>query len=82
MCKYLYPSTFILLIFLISCSKESNHKDCALIPEVGPCNAAIPKFYFDQTENKCKTFVWGGCNGVVPFETLEDCNKKCPCQGN
>jgi hypothetical protein len=23
--------------------------------------------------------VWGGCGGVVPFETLEDCNLKCDC---
>jgi hypothetical protein len=70
----------LVILFLSSCNKESNHKDCILLPEVGSCDAAIPKFYFDQSENKCKTFVWGGCDGVVPFETLEDCNNKCPCQ--
>jgi len=65
-----------------ACKKKENHINCSLIPEVGPCNAAFPKYYFDQNEQKCKLFTWGGCNGVVPFDSLEECNKKCPCQGN
>lgn len=74
---YLFALFFLLLV--LSCTKEKNHKDCALLPEVGNCKASVPKYYFDQTEKKCNVFYWGGCNGVVPFETLEDCNKKCPC---
>jgi hypothetical protein len=49
---------------------------CALEPDPGTCRAAIPRFYFDKKENQCKEFIWGGCGGVVPFETLEAC-KKC-----
>jgi len=22
-------------------------------------------------------FIWGGCGGVVPFETMEECNNEC-----
>ena len=80
--QYFSVSIFVLFIFLISCNKESNHQDCALLPEVGNCDGYFSKYYFDQTEQKCKVFIWGGCGGVVPFETLEDCNKKCPCQSN
>lgn len=46
---------------------------CELFPDSGPCEAAFPKFYFDQEEQKCKEFLWGGCNGTVPFDTLEEC---------
>jgi len=53
--------------------------NCALIPEPGLCNAAIPRYYFDTEDKKCKQFVWGGCGGVVPFETLEAC-ENCGCE--
>ena len=48
---------------------------CELIPDSGPCEAAIPKFYFDQETQECKEFLWGGCDGVVPFDTLEECQQ-------
>lgn len=46
---------------------------CLLIPDPGPCEAAIPAWYFDADFQTCTPFTWGGCGGVVPFETLEDC---------
>ncbi len=49
---------------------------CELPPDSGPCEAAIPKYYFDQEEQKCKEFLWGGCEGLIPFDTLEEC-KEC-----
>ena len=50
---------------------------CYFIPNVGPCDADIPRYYYDQEENQCMEFTWGGCGGVVPFETLEDCESNC-----
>ena len=52
---------------------------CELLPEPGPCFAAIPKFYFDQEAQECKEFTWGGCGGVVPFDTFEAC-EECLCE--
>ncbi len=82
-------------LFLVSCSSSKteeqagaepmteetkpNDKRCDLRPDAGDCNAAFPKFYFDQTEKKCKEFIWGGCDGAVPFNTIEEC-EKCGCQ--
>lgn len=71
------------LVIGISCDDEDVTNtnacpECELEPMVGPCNAAFPKFYFDQVEKKCKEFIWGGCAGVVPFETLEAC-ELCAC---
>ncbi len=50
---------------------------CSLAPEAGTCKARFIKYYFDAQESICKEFVWGGCDGVVPFETLESCKEIC-----
>lgn len=50
---------------------------CGLQPEAGPCKALFEKYYYNAKEKKCAMFFWGGCAGVVPFETLEDCKKAC-----
>jgi hypothetical protein len=38
-----------------------------------------PKYYFDPVEEKCKQFTWGGMGGIVPFQTLEEC-EACGCE--
>ena len=58
---------------------DSLNKRCHLSPEPGMCRAVKPRYYYDQTEGKCKEFIWGGCQGVVPFNTLEECMKACGC---
>lgn len=50
---------------------------CGLKPERGPCKAIFDKYYFDTGTNKCNMFIYGGCDGVVPFETQEECDKAC-----
>lgn len=54
---------------------------CNLAPDAGFCDAYIPKYYFDKASGKCREFIWGGCEGVVPFNTMEEC-KACECNGN
>ena len=46
---------------------------CTLEPNSGPCMAAVPKYYFDQETQQCTMFTWGGCGGVVPFNSLSEC---------
>lgn len=48
-----------------------------MVPEAGECRAAFEIYYFDQSTQSCQKFIWGGCGGVVPFETLEECQKSC-----
>lgn len=71
----------IVLIAFTSCSTTKLIApvcNCDLEPEKGNCRAMITKYYFDKEEGKCKEFIWGGCDGVVPFESLEEC-KECEC---
>ena len=51
--------------------------NCALEPDPGPCDAAFEIFYFNQNTFTCESTWWGGCNGVVPFWPLEDCQESC-----
>ncbi len=75
--------TLASVLLISTCNKEVNDttctQKCAQIPETGSCKAAFKRYYFDKAEKKCKEFVWGGCNGVVPFDTLEEC-ESCKCQ--
>ena len=68
-------SLFIVLsICAISgCKKESDKNNCTLEPDPGNCKAAIPKYYYDQGEKICKEFIWGGCGGTVPFDSMKEC---------
>ncbi len=49
---------------------------CAQPIEVGPCDAAIPRWAFDGT--RCVEFVYGGCDGNENnFATRDDCERAC-----
>ena len=65
-------------MLMLACNDSNSMDDaCYLIPETGPCEALITRYYYDQDANICSKFTWGGCDGVVPFETMEACEKLC-----
>jgi hypothetical protein len=48
------------------------------MPEVGDCDAAIPRFFFDTLKGVCAPFTYGGCGGNENnFETLSECDEAC-----
>lgn len=70
--------------FLLFSASDCEHtcdenERCKLVPDGGSCKALFIKYYYDQEERKCKEFTWGGCDGVVPFQTLEECQQNCQC---
>ena len=69
---------FIFLLLLINCDKDDPlDESCLLDPDPGLCQAAFPRYYYNSETEKCTQFLWGGCGGVVPFETLEECKNAC-----
>ncbi len=51
---------------------------CALPMQVGPCDAAFMRFYFDSVSGACTPFTWGGCEANDNnFETLAECQGAC-----
>ena len=68
----------IMLPLLGGCvNSEPLPEQCYVKPESGKCRAAHTRYYFDTEEQACKAFIWGGCQGVVPFDTLEACQSVC-----
>ena len=73
-----------LVLLAVGCADQNTPSEpqqnllspCNLVPDAGTCKAYFKKYYFDKVEGKCKEFIWGGCGGVVPFNTLEEC-KSC-----
>ena len=57
--------------------EEELPEECYLEPDPGPCFGYMPMFYFDQDTYSCEMFVYGGCYGVVPFESLLECQNAC-----
>jgi hypothetical protein len=78
--NYILFLTVLLLLSLTQCKKDCTEVGkCKLNPDTGACLAAFERYYYDKGEKKCKVFVWGGCGGVVPFNTLQECEKACHC---
>jgi Kunitz/Bovine pancreatic trypsin inhibitor domain len=72
---------FFLLMMAFGChdKEKVTPTKCSLEPDSGPCFASIRRYYYDRQDKQCKEFIWGGCGGVVPFETLEECKA---CEAN
>ena len=71
--RHFAPLWALLLTLGSSTDVLTQENPCLLEPDAGPCEAAIPAWYYDQAVGGCSMFLWGGCDGVVPFETLESC---------
>lgn len=51
---------------------------CNLSINRGGCQAKLRRFYFDSSDETCKLFVFGGCQGNENnFETMEECVINC-----
>ncbi len=61
----------------ITISEITTDPRCSQIPDTGPCRAMFTKYFFNQNSSKCESFTWGGCQGVVPFQSLQDCKNSC-----
>lgn len=72
----------LLTVFLLAgCQSGDNTSKlpeaCYQPPESGMCRAAFQRYYYDEDSGSCKTFIWGGCKGSVPFETMDACVQTC-----
>ena len=69
---------------LNSCYEESIEEKakeqdpaCKMLPKPGRCKGRIESYFFNHESGQCMPFMWGGCGGSRPFETLQECQKKC-----
>ena len=51
---------------------------CEMSPDIGPCRASIPMFFFNKNHQNCEIFYFGGCDGNGnKFTSREDCERRC-----
>lgn len=51
--------------------------ECELEPDPGDCDANFTRYYYDAELGECMEFTWGGCEGVVPFDSWLACDATC-----
>ena len=56
---------------------DGIHVSCLQEPDRGPCRGAKAGFYYDYRTDSCRRFLYGGCGGNVPFDTMQQCVKFC-----
>jgi hypothetical protein len=56
-----------------------NEVNACKLPVVsGPCFAMNPRYYFNQENNRCERFIYGGCGGNENnFKNANDCVRTC-----
>jgi len=57
--------------------EEELPEECYLEPDPGPCFGYMPMYYFNQDTQACEMFVYGGCMGLIPFQSLAECQNAC-----
>uniref|UniRef100_A0A6I8NV89 BPTI/Kunitz inhibitor domain-containing protein n=1 Tax=Ornithorhynchus anatinus TaxID=9258 RepID=A0A6I8NV89_ORNAN len=51
---------------------------CFLPPVEGPCQAKIPRFFYNAVTRRCTKFFYGGCKGNPNnFVKLDSCKAVC-----
>ncbi|PVD26538.1 hypothetical protein C0Q70_14215 [Pomacea canaliculata] len=73
--------SILCLVLLLHCTcflKGADVNPCSLPKVIGPCRAAIPRFFFNHTDGTCQQFDYGGCNGNANnFPNIDECEKIC-----
>ncbi|XP_060600711.1 papilin-like [Ruditapes philippinarum] len=61
-----------------ACKSVCKNFVCSLPVKIGPCEAAIERYYFNASTGECHAFLWGGCdpNGNN-FKSLRQCRRAC-----
>ncbi len=71
------PTTVSEIFSSLPYPHASKDPRCTMIPEKGSCKGLFVNYYYDPKTDRCREFIYGGCEGVVPFETQSACEKVC-----
>ncbi|XP_054715693.1 papilin-like [Uloborus diversus] len=61
-----------------TCVRQVAVDACDQPMDVGPCKKVTQRWFFDRSEDICKPFIFGGCQGNHNnFETEKECKQRC-----
>lgn len=45
---------------------------------IGDCKEFTERWYYDEADEECRAFLFGGCNGNANnFDSMDSCNQRC-----
>ena len=51
---------------------------CSLPKKIGPCKGRILRYFYNNKNERCEKFFWGGCDpNLNNFEHIDDCSILC-----
>ena len=56
---------------------DISFNECTMSADPGICDGSFQAFYYNSETSTCQEFSWGGCGGIVPFWSIEDCQNSC-----
>eukprot|EP01026_Neomeris_dumetosa_P054075 TRINITY_DN4843_c1_g1_i1.p2 TRINITY_DN4843_c1_g1~~TRINITY_DN4843_c1_g1_i1.p2 ORF type:complete len:118 (+),score=3.98 TRINITY_DN4843_c1_g1_i1:107-460(+) len=63
---------------VLNCPVTVENVICLQPSDIGPCFAAMPRYYFNPQSQTCEIFIYGGCLGNSNnFITKEECEAAC-----
>ncbi len=67
-----------MLILLAGCQSRPLAEECYQAPSSGQGTESLERWYFHESWNECRPFIWGGGDdGTVPFDSEEACREAC-----
>ena len=66
-----------LVNLILNLGDSAMPEECFLEPDSGPCFGYMPMYYYNQDTQSCEIFIYGGCMGLVPFQSFEECYNAC-----
>ena len=66
-----------LVNLILNLGDSAMPEECFLEPDPGPCFGYMPMYYYNQDTQSCEIFIYGGCMGLVPFQSFEECYNAC-----
>ncbi|CAN0115493.1 unnamed protein product [Lampetra fluviatilis] len=80
---------YLLAYTAISCNSQEDTGDesddelsiraiCTMDREIGPCEAHVPRYFYNRYTQRCQKFIFGGCDGNANnFKTETECRIAC-----
>ncbi|XP_046445127.1 papilin-like isoform X2 [Daphnia pulex] len=59
-------------------TNDTEEDTCRMPRVIGDCKEFTERWYYDEADEECRAFLFGGCNGNANnFDSMDSCNQRC-----